>query len=206
MNAAQAATTGLRALLTARKVNGRLLVALVLMLVAAPALMVSYHIFDQTATLVLYPGQHFYDRHGVRFDFWFYKNYYYLFMTLAPYMAVTVGCLGAFLLFPENSKRRYFIVPLLVYAISKIMWLLTVESNEDYDGIVPAFFLIVAGLIVFLILFTFDYLMARKFHHFDGLCIRMLTLIKNEAGLDEVTRNRALAEVAEDLKAFNKQF
>jgi hypothetical protein len=209
MNAVQAVLTGLAALAKTKRVNHRLVVALAFMLVVAPFAMALYQLFDQQATIIQYEGQHFYDRHGVRFDFWFYKNYYYLFMTLAPYITVSTVIIGAFFLFPENSMRAYLLVLPLAFLFAKIMWLLTVNSNEDFDRVVPALaFLVAAAQIAIFILFFFDWMVARKYHGFDALCIRVIQIIRARKRklITEEKADELLEQESLKLQTFNQQF
>lgn len=203
-----ALSRGLRAVRMARKVNSRLYLALVLMLVAAPLVSICYQLFDQYATIVLYEGQHFFDRNGVRWDFWFYKNYFYLFLSLAPWLTASVFVVGVFFLFPEGSTRAYFLAIPLAYLLAKIGWLITVESDAAFWAIVPKFFFLVAAQIAFLLLFTFDYLMARKFHVFDQICGHIAQII-NARRRKLITEERADELLEQEnirLRTFNQQY
>jgi hypothetical protein len=215
-SAVQAVLSGLAASSRTLRVNNRLYVALVFMLVAAPLASVCYQLlalfsetFERTApALHWYAGQHWFADNGNLVDGWYYKNWFYFFLTLAPFICQSMVSVGLFFLFPEDSKRAYFLVIPLSMSISKILWLITVDSNADYHRIVPSFFVVLAGLIAFLILFTFNWLMARKYHVFDALCARVAQIIQARKSklIDEETADRLLGQEAEKLKAFNQQF
>lgn len=206
--AARAVTTGLLAISKTLRVNQRLYVAVILMLVLAPIVSVSYQLFDRHAVVVLYPGQHFYDNHGVRWDFWYHKNYFFFFMAAGPFLTLALFCVGVFFLFPEGSKRAYFLAIPASWSIAKVLWFCTVNSNDEFYQVVPMSLLLISALVVILAFFTFDWLMARKYHGIDGHARRVISIIQARKNniLDSATAERLLELEADKLKTFNKQF
>lgn len=187
----RAAQAGLAALSRTVNVNHRLVVAVVFMLMLAPAASICYLPFDRS----------------VKSD-WYYVNNFYLLLTLAPFITQACISIGIFFLFPAGSKRSYFLSIPLALAIAKILWLLTVNSNEDYYSIVPTFFLVVAGLIALLTLFTFDWLTARKYHGFDAICHRIEHIInaRKRKLISEEQADELLAQENHRLKTFHQQY
>lgn len=138
---------GLRAL-AASLSGGRIYLGLVLMLVVAPLAGVGYQLFDQ----------------GVRVQGWFYVNSFYLFFELCPHISLLSVLTGIFFLFPEKSKRAFFLIIPAGFHIAKMLWLIMADSNEDFYRIVPSS-IFVTGILFALVLFiTFDWLTSLHFH------------------------------------------
>lgn len=127
--------------------NSRTYSGLSIMLVAAPLASVCYQFFP------LHPID----------KTWYYLNMYYFLLTLAPDLSFLLYVTGLFLIF-STSKRAYFLIIPAGYHIAKIIWLVTVSSNEDFYRIVPFSFFVLGGLLASVWLFTFDFLMKLHFH------------------------------------------
>lgn len=201
----KAVQIGLRAISRTWKVNHRFIIAVVFMLVLAPVAGIIYHAFDRKAVMVLFEGQHFYDAYGVRWDQWYHKNLFFFFMVQGPHIAQTLFFIGIFFLFPENSRRAYFLIIPLAISISKILWLCMVNSNDEFYATPGFYYMIVAAAVAWLLLSTFNYLVHRKYHWFDALCTRVITLAKDKS-LDPELRNQYLEQEAEKLRVFNQQY
>lgn len=200
--------TGLRAISRTLNVNHRFIIAVVFMLLLAPAAGFIYHVFDRKVVMVLFEGQHFYDAYGERWDFWYHKNLFFFFMVQGPHFAQTLFFIGIFFLFPENSRRAYFLIIPLATAISKMIWLCVVNSNDEFYATPGFYYVVVGAAVAWLLLFTFNYLTHRKYHVFDALCARVLHIIQARKGklIDEETADRLLEQEAAKLRTFNQQY
>lgn len=170
------------------RVNHRLYLAIVFMLVLAPLANVGYQLFDPS----------------VRGSFLYYENAYYLLFILSPWMSLVLFCSGIFLLFPAGSRRAWFIAIPLISAFFKIIWLTTVSSNAEFHQVVPLYFLLPAASVAFVWLFLLDWLMARKYHGIDALVARMDGLF--QTNMDPKDKLQYLRKTWIELKNFNKQF
>jgi hypothetical protein len=141
-------TAGLRALVASIGANNRIYWGLVLMGVVSPLSACVYMLFSRTEVI----------------DGWYYVNYFHLFLTIGPSLFVFFLLTGAFLLFPDGCKRAYALVVPTGYTISKILWLLTVTSNEQFWQMPTGSFLFAGVLISFTLFIMLDWLAHNKFH------------------------------------------
>jgi len=168
--------------------NHRLYLAIILMLVLAPLASVGYMLFDSK---VVVPG-------------WYYQSYYYLFYVLCPWLTVILFSTGLFLTFPAGTRRAWFTTVPVTTAISKILWLCTITSNEDFHHVVPTYFLLVALFLALLWLFLIDWLMSRQYHGIDALIARMDGLFM--VNMNTRDKIRHLHTTWTDLKNFKHKF
>lgn len=137
---------------------------------------------------------------------WYYSNAYYLFFTVGPHLSDLMIYTGLFLLFPADSRRAWFLVIPTGLTMSKILWLGTVTTNEQFHQIVPLFFVVVAGLIAVVWLFTFNWLMHRQFHEFDSICKRILQIVDASGVVDAKTQIEMIAPETEKLRTFHNKY
>lgn len=142
--------------------NKRVYLGLMLLLVVTPMSGVGYQLFDK----------------HVHVEGWYYVNNFYLFLVLCPYISVVTALTGIFFLFPENSKRAYFLIIPAGYHVGKILWLITVDSNEDFYRTVPSTFWLLGALAAFVWLFTSNYLMGLHYHLHDGFVARVAGVVE----------------------------
>lgn len=125
---------------------------MIIMLVVAPLTGVAYQLFDRS----------------VKVEGWYYVNYYYLFFVLTPHLTLLTVLTGVFLLFPQDSKRAFFLIIPAGWHMAKIFWILTIGSNEDFYRLVPSSFFVLGGLAATVWLFTFNWMMSLHFHKRAG--------------------------------------
>lgn len=130
------------------------------MLIVAPLSGVTYLLFD--------------DR--LEDSTWFMLNSYQLFLQLGPYLCICFCLMGATLLFPQDSRKAYFLLPPLAIYITKILWLCSVTTNEEYNSfftVAPIYFFLAGLAIAFTLIFTFNWIMTLHFHKREGIRARI---------------------------------
>lgn len=145
------------------KVNGRLLVGLILVGIFTPIADVFYTFLPE--------GR-------VPESEWYYESWYWLFLCLGPYISVLFFSFGLLLIvFPKYDNRVWFFLPPLAFALAKILWLCFVSSHDEYLQVPPLTFYLYAVVIVGFCLSMSNYLAWRKYHRsdaherrMDGLC------------------------------------
>lgn len=167
----------LNAIRIAANVNSRFYLSIILILVAAPVVSVSYTFFDMTATV----------------SGWYYVNAYYLGMVLCPHISMVAIYTGIFCLFPSGSRRAYFLAIPTGLTLSRIYWLIAATSNEDFHAVATLDFYAVGILSALVWLFAFNYLIDRKYHKYDGIICRIIGALRigrNDIALSEATKLR----------------
>lgn len=165
--------------------NYRIFLGGLMLLVVAPLSGVAYQLFDINAD---YPG-------------WYYGNYYYLFLVLCPQISMGIMLTGIFFLFPL-SKRTWFISMPLAYPVSRILWIISAESNDQFNQITPGYFLLIGLVFSIIWLLSFNFLVNRKYHKFDGICARLEGVLKSP-GLDSQTKIELATPLIEEIRHFN---
>jgi hypothetical protein len=130
--------------------------AVVLMLVVAPLTSVSYQLFDKASKVT-----------G-----WYYQSYFNLFYIISPYIGWIIFITGCFLLFPREMKRAWILSGPAALLLAKILWLITVTSNEEFFQMMPVFFIVLSFLITLVWLFTCNWVMEFHFHKREGCIAR----------------------------------
>jgi hypothetical protein len=181
----RASVASLTALILSLETNKRIYVAVTLMLLIAPLSSISYLLFDSASVDTS----------------WYYQSYYNLFYVISPRLFEILTCTGVYLLFAEGSKRAWFLLIPIGLSLAKILWLITVSSNEEFHQVVPVFFLVLAGLISAVWLFTFDWMMHLHFHWRQSKISRAEGILMSEAFDDATARRMAV----EQLQAARKQ-
>lgn len=164
--ALRVAVAGLHALILASTANLRIYVGLVLMGVVAPLAACVYLLFDR----------------GIVVKGWYHLNYFHLFFLLGPHLFEFFCLLGAFLLFPKDSKRAYFLIIPAGYVLAKILWLITVTNNAEFWSVIPSSFILIGMLISTVLFVLTDWLTWRKFHGEDSF-------EKREKGLYQIAND-----------------
>lgn len=177
---------GLRALNHSIDSNFRIFIAVGFMLVAAPLSGVAYQLFPQQP---------------INED-WFYLNAHYFLLAIGPHIQMILLLTGVFFLMPI-SRRMWFVALPLAIPISKLLWLITVTSNIEYQSFVPWSFVLIGFLFALIWLFTFHWLTHRKYHEFDAICARIEGLIKLP-NLDDHTKVELLEKQFNDLRIAHK--
>ena len=172
------------------QINRRVYVGLFLMGVIAPVSACFYMLFDRVAFV----------------EGWYHVNYFHLFFLLGPHLFITSCLAGAFLLFPEGSKRAYMLSIPMGYNVAKIIWLIMATSNQDFWAVVPSSILLIGILISTVLFFTLDWLAKRKFHREDAYKARMDNLVKLADEFDDAKFKSMVKTVWQDEKSFQKQY
>lgn len=137
----------------------------------SPLASVSYHLFDRTS----------YNETD------FYGNAFYYFYSVCPYISLLLCLTGVFLLFPEFSKRKFFLLIPSTYYFSKIIWLSMVDNNADFHRIVPWSVVGLALVAALVWYFTWEWLMTLHFHKKTGHLARVEGIL-NTPGLEDSYR------------------
>lgn len=177
---------GLHAIETSK----RILAGMIVVLIVAPLSGVTYLLFNDT----------------LEDPAWFMLNYYQLFLQLGPYLCICFCLIGASLFFPVNSRKAYFLLPPLAIYVTKILWLCTVETNEEYNSfftIAPFYFFLTGAIIALILIFTFNWIMTLHFHKREGIRARIDgTIDLNE--LDLIDDAEAMKILRGQRKAFKE--
>lgn len=191
-HAESALRAGLAALrlATTTLTNRRIFVGLGLMGVVAPLASCFYMVFDRGA----------YD------ESWYYVNHFHLFLTLAPSLFLLSCLIGAWLLFPQGSKRAYALVVPTGFTVGKILWLLQCTSNADFYSVVPLSFILIGALISAFLFMALDWLVWRKCHREDAFEARMTNLVKLADDFDDAKFKSMVKTVWREKKQFEKQY
>jgi hypothetical protein len=172
------ALAGLRALMMSATSNHRIYGGLVLMGVVSPLAACVYLVFDRTSVV----------------NDWYHLNYFHLFFLIGPHLFQFFCLVGAFLLFPQGSKRAYLLAVPIGFVLAKIIWLILVTNNAEFWQVVPSSFVLIGILISGVLLLTIDFLTWRQFHGLDSF-------EKREKGLyqiaDDVTPEKFKSMVME---------
>jgi hypothetical protein len=139
-------------------------------------------------------------------DGWYYVNYFHLFLTIGPSLFVFFLLTGAFLLFPDGCKRAYALVVPTGYTISKILWLLTVTSNEQFWQMPTGSFLFAGVLISFTLFIMLDWLAHNKFHGLDSFDARLEGLYNIADAVDDKKFKSMFVQTMRAKKEFRKKF
>lgn len=182
------------------RVNNRLYSGLFLLLVVAPFTSCIYTFFDSSVGFPISPDILLAVREGNPPEgFWYYVNWYYFFISICPHLFTVTSLAGIFLLFPVRHVPSYCIAVPLGYEISKILWLWTVESNAEFNQLIPLSFLLTGVLLTVIVLLSARFWMDRKFHKYDGIMARIIGLI-DAPGIDPDTRKKHMKTVFSELK------
>jgi hypothetical protein len=178
---------GLSALSSTLTANPRFFWALVILLVCAPLVSVSYLAFDP--------------HHRV--SGWYYLNLYYFLLTTGPYLYLLTSMVGIFLLFPGGSSRGMLLILPAGFTTAKIIWLCTVTNNADFHRIVPASFLVLGMLTAGTFFMCLGWITHRRYHQYDGIIARILGLNKL-TNITEQQRRELMAAEIDKLRAFHQ--
>ena len=187
-SAYRAVLTGLVALEQALRLQQRVRLALIILMVAAPLSSVAYLLFDETP--------HDLTR--------YYVNDHYLFYVLCPRIYELLNFIGIFLLFPEGKKRAYFIALPFGLTLAKIIWLCQVSTDAEFHQIVPSYFIVAATLLGTVILFTINWLTHSLYHRFDAHIARIIGLMK--INIDPLQKQAMIEKELTELKNFHHQY
>lgn len=146
----------LQALVLAATANRRIYLGLGLMGVAAPLSACFYLVFDRT----------------VIDESWYHLNYFHLFFLLSPHICMVGFLAGIFYLFPYGSKRSYLVSIPTGWTIGKMIWLVSVQNNEQFWQPLPMSVFLMGVLISFVLYLTHDWLTWRQFHRVDSFKAR----------------------------------
>lgn len=141
----------------------------IILLTVSPCAEIAYKLFDVHAG------------HG-------YWNTYFFLYEIGPHFNVIIIATGLFFLFRTSNKLRFAVIIPVAYQFSKILWLCTVSSNEDFHRVVPWSFLIIGISVSILWFMLFDYLMTLHFHKRMGAVSRILGILEEKVKLDDHTR------------------
>jgi hypothetical protein len=181
-------SAGLRAA-TKATTNTRLYTGVFLMLVVAPASGLAYNLFD----------------YRVEIEGWYHANYWNLLFVIGPHIASLFMVTGVFLLFPQLSKRAYFLAAPAGYHIGKIIWIVLADSNEAYYRLVPVTVYAMAICMAILWLLTFDWLMGLHYHKSEGNRARMEGVIM-APGIPAEQKIELLQKLVEERRQLNRQY
>lgn len=186
------ALLGLNALVLSLAANKRLYVGLILIGVVAPLSGVSYMLFDRT----------------VMVEGWYYVNNFYLFLVLGPSITQVCLLLGVYHLFPRKSKRAFLLTIPMGFSVGKIIWLITVTSNEELHSLTPANIILVGGLVSFVVMFSIEWFAWRNEHRFRAFCSRTDSLynVVNEPSISDAKFRGMFKTVYQQKKNFPKEY
>lgn len=153
---------GLAALSQSATANARIFIGLALMGVVSPLSACTYMLFDRTVIDLT----------------WYHLNYFHLFFLLGPHLFQFFCVVGAFMLFPQGSKRAYLLIAPTGFILAKIIWLYQVDSNNELWAVVPSSLILISVLISAVLLLTIDFLTWRQFHRMDAFEKRLEGLYK----------------------------
>lgn len=139
---------GLSALALSATANKRLYVGLVLIGILAPLSGCMYLLFDRE----------------VKEADWYYVNNFYLFLVLGPSIKDLFIAIGVYHLFPNKSKRAFLLSLPMGFAVGKIIWLVSVSSNEQFYEILPYHIIFIGVLISAVLLFSVEWFAWRSEH------------------------------------------
>jgi hypothetical protein len=126
----------------------------------------------------------------------FYGNAYYFFYSVSPHISLLVCLTGVFLLFPEFSKRKFFLVIPGAYHFAKMIWLAQVDNNTDFHRMVPwsVALLGVASAVAWYC--AWDYIMGLHFHKREGTIARIIGIMSSPGITPSEKERLAKAEIA----------
>jgi hypothetical protein len=134
-----------------KRVNARVLIGLGLVLYVAPFAETVYTHFDFNARV---PEAE-----------WYYESWFFLFLSLGPYIDKAITVIACYYLFaPRGTKRSYFLVAPLGFAFGKITWLLFVTNDKEFHAVAPWMYVLYAAFVVGFIIWISRYLIWRWFH------------------------------------------
>jgi hypothetical protein len=139
----------------------------------------------------------------VRDPEWFYGHYYDLFLVLGPYLSIVVCLLGVYFWMPQTNKAKGLFLP-IGFTVGKILWLMQVSSNQEFDQLPPLAFVIYGLLIGSLLPTVIDHLAWRKFHKHDGIIKRMDGLFQVPMSAED--KVKLLERNWSDYKNFHKVY
>jgi hypothetical protein len=166
-----------RALVMASTVNSRVYVGLLLMLVATPLASCSHLLFNQE----------------LRNPDWYYRNYYDLFLVIGPYASIFLCLLGVYFYSDYTKKAKALYFPMGM-ALGKVLWLIQVSSNDEFNSLPSIAFLFYGLMISALLPTVLDHLIWRKFHDFDGKMARIEGLT-NVLPMDDKSKSMLVNEI-----------
>jgi hypothetical protein len=103
-------------------------------------------------------------------DVWYYESWYWLWLTLGPYMAGIVRMIGIyFCLVQKSTIKSYVLAFCVMYDFGKILWLLQVKNHDEYNLIVPSDFVVygfLCGVFLVLMLNLLSFWLFHRLHAF----------------------------------------
>jgi hypothetical protein len=181
---------GLHALALAATANSRVYVGLGLMGVVSPLAGVAYLVFDRTAIDVE----------------WYHLNYFHLFFLLGPYLSLLIILIGIFLLFPRGCKRAFAMVLPTGFVLAKILWLISVTSNQEFWQVVPASFVMLAMLMSAALFLMINWLTWTQFHGKDSFEKREMGIKQIAYDVDAEKFRSMVMETWRNKYYFNTKF
>lgn len=177
--------TLVKALILASTVNSRVYVGLLLAAVSYPLCSCSHMFFSRE---VVNKG-------------WYYEHYADLFLVIGPYLSVFLCTLGVYLLQSYKDHRVKALFIPMGLSMGKVLWLLQVQSNEEFWSLPSISFVFYGLLIGSLLPMVLDWTIWRKFHDFDAKMARPIGLV-NVIPMSEVDRKILKSEI-EKAKSFS---
>lgn len=181
---------GLDAISKTLDVNRRIYWGLGSMGVVAPLSACVYLLFDRT----------------VEDEAWYHLNYFHFFFLIGPHLFQFFCLIGAFLLFPENSKRAFTLIIPTGYVLAKILWLSSVTSNAEFWAVVPAAFVLTGFLISAVLFLMLNWLTWRQFHGADAYDARLKGIYRVSKDLPAEKVVSMFQQTMMEKEAFNTKF
>jgi hypothetical protein len=181
---------GLLALVMTSTANARIYVGLGLMGVIAPLAACAYLLFDR----------------GEVDSSWYHLNYFHLLFLLGPHLFELFCLLGAFLLFPQGSKRAYLIAIPAGYVLAKIVWLISVTNNQEFWQVVPSSFVLGGIAISGVVLKIMNWLTWRQFHAVDSFEAKQKGLYQIANDLPAEKYRSMMQETLRNKYEFNSKY
>jgi len=136
----------------------------------------------------------------------YYTNYFYLLLVLAPFLKSVLEIIGVFFLFPKGVKRSLLLSLPLGFTLGKIIWLCTVQNNDQFHTVEPWQISAVGVALGLCLLISADFFTWRKFHREDAFDARLKGIVQVNDHLDNEKLGAMIRNAIRQEKEFQKEF
>jgi hypothetical protein len=103
-------------------------------------------------------------------DVWYYESWYWLWLTLGPYMAGVLEVIGVYFCLIHKSTIKSFVLAFcMMYDIGKILWLIQVQNHDQYNTVTPEAFIwygLACSVFVIIMLNLLSFWLFHRLHAF----------------------------------------